>query len=82
MEIKEVMKIRIKKVYELDDALKPNNILEGFEAVIEIEEMFFKPPTIGKRFNIKSFITSPVQEIISESLFKTNNSIYEWGITS
>lgn len=35
-------------------------------------------PIIGRPFFISTYKTSLVQEIISENMFKTMNSIYKW----
>lgn len=75
------MKIRIKKLKELEDALHPNNIEEGFERIFEIPNNWFRIPTVGERFwGSLSWSTSGVQEIIDERTFKTYSSIYEWEI--
>lgn len=75
------MKIKLKKIKELPDALHPNNITEGFEEIFEIPQQLFKEPTIGERFWAScSFSTSGVCEIINEKTFKTYSSIYEWEI--
>jgi len=77
------MKIRIKKLKELPDALHPNNISEGFDEIFEIPKEYFNKPTVGKRFwGDLSWSTSGVQEIIDEKTFKTYSSIYEWEIIS
>jgi hypothetical protein len=75
------MKIRLKKLNELPDALHPNNIPEGWEKVFDIHEEYFNAPELGKRFWVGfGFSTSGVQEILSENTFKTYSSIYEWEI--
>jgi len=75
------MKLRIKKLEELKDALHPNNIEVGFEREFEIEEKWFRQPTVGERFwGSLSWSTSGVQELIDDKTFKTYSSIYEWEI--
>lgn len=75
------MKIRIKKIKELENALHPNNIEEGFERIFEMPENYFRTPTVGERFWASlSWSTSGVQEIIDDKTFKTYSSIYEWEI--
>ena len=75
------MKIRLKKLSELPNALHPNNINVGFERIFETSKDMFKPPTLEERFNPSSyFSTSGVQEIIDDKTFKTYSSIYEWEI--
>lgn len=75
------MKIRIKKLKELPDALHPNNIEEGFEKVFQMSKLYFRPPTVGERFHASlGWSTSGVQEIIDEKTFRTYSSIYEWEI--
>lgn len=75
------MKIRLKKLTELEDALHPNNIEEGYEHVSYIADEYFRPPTVDERFNTgQYFSTSGVQEILSENTFRTYSSIYEWEI--
>lgn len=72
------MKIKIKKIKELEDALHPNNIKEGFEITRNVDEKYFKEPQLGKRFWVGTFSTSGVQEIINENTFRTYSSIYHW----
>ena len=76
-------RIRLTKVFELSDAIFPNNIEKGAIRV----GFFTKEPTIGERFGITDtiqgihfeiFSTSDVQEIIDEHTFRTYNSIYHW----
>lgn len=74
------MKIRIKKLKEVDDPTHPNNIGEGFEAIRSMPFEYFNKPAIGERFWAGFFSTSPVQEILTENTFKTLNSVYEWEI--
>jgi len=71
-------KIKLTKLTELKDALHPNNIKEGFEIIREVEEEHFKEPQIDRRFNVGSFSTSGVQEIIDKNTFRTYSSIYRW----
>lgn len=75
------MKIKIKKLKELPDALNPNNIEEGFERIGKIPDRYFKKPTVGERFYLDGgWSTSGVQEIIDEKTFRTYLSIYQWEI--
>ena len=77
------MKIKIKKLKELPDALNPNNIKEGFEEVFTITDGLFTKPTVGQRFwASNSWSTSAVQEVIDEKTFRTYSSIYEWEIVN
>jgi hypothetical protein len=69
------MKVNLKKLKELPDALHPNNIIVGYE----IEGEFISEPKIGECFYVGHFwATSTVKEIIDEQTFKTCNSIYRW----
>jgi len=74
------MKIKITKLEELPDALHPNNISVGYETIREVYEDYFKEPCVDYRFNVGSFSTSRVTEIIDEHTFKTLSSIYKWEI--
>lgn len=74
------MKIELIKLSELENAVHPHNIAEGYVTVRSVNDDYFKEPIIGERFDIGSFSTSPVQEIINENTFKTLNSIYHWKI--
>ena len=44
------IKIRIEKIKELENAYFPNNIAEGYVREMEMDEMFFRMPTIGHPF--------------------------------
>ena len=75
------MRIKLVKIKELEDALHPNNIVEG----IEKEGEFSKAPAVGECFYMQYdknenlwFRTSTVTEIIDERTFKTRNSIYRY----
>ena len=72
------MKIKLTKLTELEDALHPNNIQEGYETTREVEEKYFEEPQLGRRFNVGTFSTSGVQEIIDKNTFRTYSSIYRW----
>ena len=74
------MKIKLTKIKELEDALNPHNIEEGFEKTFEIPDDFFRIPTIGNRFWASTWWSSGVQEIIDNNTFKTYSSIYRWEI--
>jgi hypothetical protein len=75
------MKIKITKLKELPDALHPNNIAEGFEQTFDMDENYFRKPTVGERFWASmSWSTSGVQEIIDENTFRTYSSIYKYEI--
>lgn len=77
--------ITIKKLKELENAIVPNNIEEGYVKVLTMPTHWFKEPIIGEPFVLGSyktgryFRTSIVTEIIDESTFKTLNSIYRWS---
>ena len=68
-------KVVVLKIEELQNAMMPENIMEGEKFVgVELDK-----PEINRRYNVYGvggISTSPVQEIISESVFKTCNSIY------
>ena len=75
------MRIKLTKIKELEDALHPNNIIEGSER----EGEFSEAPIVGKCFwmlcekDVDSwFRTSGVVEIIDENTFRTLNSIYRY----
>lgn len=74
------MRIKLTKLKELENALHPNNIEVGYETIREVSKEFFKEPTIGERFNIGSFSTSGVVEIIDANTFVTYSSVYRWEI--
>jgi len=78
------MIIKLTKLKELPNALHPNNIEEGHETIIDIDDNSFYAPIIGEKFTLigynRYFSTSEVQEIINENTFKTYNSIYHWEI--
>lgn len=74
------MKVELIKLSELENAEYPNNIPTGYVTVRSINDDYFKEPAVGERFDIGSFSTSPVQEIINENTFKTVNSIYHWKV--
>jgi len=74
------MKILIKKIKELPDALHPSNISEGWSKIVSANKDDFEPPTIGHRFNTWGFSSSMVVDIIDDKTFKTLSSIYEWSI--
>lgn len=68
--------VRITKLKEVENPRHPNNIPEGFEK----EGPMIVPPEVGERFYVGSLSTSPVQEILSGSTFRTLNSVYEWKV--
>jgi hypothetical protein len=78
------MIVRLRKLSELEEALHPNNIEEGFITEIDLGDHPFNPPTVGERFTLigymRWFSTSMVTEIIDEKTFKTLNSIYQWEV--
>lgn len=74
------MKVKITKIKELEDALHPNNIQEGFTKTFEVNREYFEEPKLDSRFCLGLFSTSGVQEIINENTFKTYSSIYKWEI--
>ena len=70
----EKKKVTIEKLSELDEAIHPNNILEGFTKTGD----FISPPKVGENFWVGcSWRTSTVKEIINDTTFKTCNSIYK-----
>jgi hypothetical protein len=74
------MKVKLVKLKELPDAVHPNNIIEGYETVREVNPDLFEKPQLGERFNVGWFSTSLVQEILDDNTFRTYNSIYYWEI--
>lgn len=73
---------QIRKVvdnYEEKGSYHPNGIDNGYT----VKGIFETLPTIGKRFVIRGrhyseyLDTSPVTEIVSDTIFKTKNSTYE-----
>ena len=74
------MKIRIKKLKEVDDPTHPDNIEEGFETTRQMQAEYFEGPIVGQRFYVGNFSTSLVQEILTKNTFRTLNSVYEWEI--
>jgi len=78
------MKIHIKKISELPDALHPNNIPVDWEETFNVTENNFEIPVMGKRFlfGCCHWSTSAVQGIIDDHTFRTLNSIYKWEIVS
>jgi len=72
------MKIKLKKLAELENALHPNNIDVGYETIRDVDERCFEEPQLGRRFHIDTFSTSGVQEIIDKNTFRTYSSIYRW----
>ena len=68
------MLVTIEKLTELPDARHPHNIEVGYTHTGK----FINPPEIGERFYVgPTWSTSPVMEIISDTVFKTLNSIYK-----
>lgn len=75
------MKVRIKKLQEIENPRHPFNIEVGFEKIFDYLDSDFQKPIIGKRFYTCSWwSTSMVTEIIDDKTFKTLNSIYEWEV--
>lgn len=76
------MRIRIKKLQEVENPRHPNNIEVGFEKVFESKPDFqFHEPHLSMRFYPCSWwSTSVVTQIIDEKTFRTLNSIYEWEV--
>ncbi len=72
-------KIRVKQIRLIkisDDVFEgkhPNGIYEGYSRVGSM----IVPPTIGERFWLNAFSTSPVTKIISKFKFKTMYSTYK-----
>ena len=74
------MKVKLTKLEELKDALHPNNIEVGFETIRSVNKEDFEEPQVGRRFNLRGYSTSGVQEIIDKNTFRTYSSIYKWEI--
>lgn len=70
--------LKLTKIAELENAEYPNNYPVGYETIRPFIEEWFKTPTLGQRFWVGTFSTSPVQEILTEDTFKTTSSIYKW----
>lgn len=75
-----IIKVKLTKIKELEDALHPNNIEVGYETIRDVNSKYFEKPKIGERFFVGTFSTSGVQEIIDENTFRTYSSIYKWEI--
>jgi len=81
----EVLKVEIKKVAELPDAMNKNRHPVGMTRVGMVKEehlpeeghTFALSPLPGER---GSFVTSKVTKIISSRSFETMNSRYVWSI--
>ena len=70
------MKVVLRKMEELSDALHPNNIEVG---IVKVGE-FISEPKVGECFFVGyGWRTSIVKEIINENTFRTCNSIYQWN---
>lgn len=76
--------VKVVKLEETENPSHPHNILVGSEH----RGFFIDEPKIGEGFAInpvtlrpgeRGFITSTVQEILSEDTFRTHNSIYRWS---
>ena len=71
--------ILVKKSDDVFNGFHPNGIDEGHITI----GTFDKAPTVGERFIIRGrrlaqyLNTSPVTEIVSDTVFKTENSTYE-----
>lgn len=74
--------VKISKVAEIEDPLYPNLIKDGFTKTATVFKNKFKPPELHQRFWIGAFSTSAVQEILSDSTFRTYSRIYKWEIIS
>lgn len=70
-------KVKLEKLSESANPKHPNNIPVG-----EIHEgNFIDEPIIGECFWVGyNWRTSAVQEIITENIFRTYNSIYKWTV--
>lgn len=68
-------KIKLTKIKELEDAVVPGNIDEGFEKI----GILLSEPVKGECFWVgTSFRTSLVTEVLENNTFKTMNSIYKY----
>jgi len=76
------MEVKLTKLSEAPQPRHPNNIEVGFVRVFNVPQDFFRPPTVGERFNLYGFSTSVVQEILDDNTFRTFNSIYKWNVTN
>jgi len=78
---KQLIRIKLTKLKEVDDSTVPNNIEEGHIHEGYTYRKGFKEPTVGSAFYLLDFHTSVVTEIIDDNTFKTLNSIYKWEVT-
>lgn len=71
--------ILVKRSDDVFNGFHPNGIGRGYTTI----GTFDKAPTVGERFIIRGerltqyLNTSPVTEIVSDTVFKTQNSTYE-----
>jgi hypothetical protein len=75
-----MFKVKLVKLKTLPDGNNTNNIVEGRTEIGYTDKL----PEVGESFKVESlsrwFYTSLVQEIISENVFITLNSVYHWEI--
>jgi len=70
------MKIELTKLEESNNPLRPGNIPIG--EVLKGE--FYAYPIVGEAYDIGTWHTSTVQEILSTNTFRTHNSIYKFKL--
>lgn len=69
------MKVILRKIEDCENPVHPDHIQPGFVKV----GYSHKAPQVGQCFHVSEWVTSEVQEVISNKKFRTLNSIYEWG---
>ncbi len=76
-------KIRITKLSsDQDNRFPPTSAGISTQTIWEGEHLpeFWPKPEVGRVFQISTYRTSTIQEIVSDSIFKTLNSTYKWEI--
>ncbi len=75
------MKVFVKKLATRPDAENPDYwIPADYEKTHTTFTEMFREPEINECFEVGTFRSSLVEEIIDEHTFKTINSIYHWEI--
>ena len=76
-----VVDIFLNKLKTLDDALYPNDTGERNRGLSTVPIDHYDKPTVGELFYTGNMRTSTVVEILSESKFRTINSVYSWSVS-
>lgn len=74
------MRVRIKKLIEVENPTHPNNKEVGYETVGNVFSNYFNEPKVGDRFCNGYTLTSKVTAILNKNTFRTLNSVYKWEI--